>query len=1211
MPPPRFPPAVVLLAALLAPGAAAGEEEPGDIPVPGYALPPGLTDSARPAGTRGEVLEAALRSVTHPRSGEAAREGWRTLAGLGRDAAPAAVERLRTADWFGRSLLLRALGSMEEPLIEPLLVEAAGDPAWAVREAAAEALGRATSPEGAVALLPMLEDPSWRVRQAAVEGARRRALRGHLDRDAVSASLLRLAAGGDPDVRFAACLALADLCEPRAADVLLDALSAAVAAIPASADDREDDAEGAGAWRFRAAISDALRLLRGVCDGCGADPRVSDALRAMTMETTRPLAAHALREWFRLQPPEGRRDPAALSALVHAYVHAEGADPVALAALERTLVDLGEDAAAALMTAISEPDRARRLDHQGGRVRVALDLVVRLRGTAAADTLATLLADRRVRGGVREHAAELARRLCPAALGPLFRTLFADGNEDYGMQSLLLKAIAASGGDDVPALLAESLVSTTGAPPPRPVRRAAVEVLRTRTDLRDEGVLLRAAASETDGDVLAGVLSLLRDGAPARAAEALAPFLDDPREQVRLAAADALEKAPGPATVRLLLRRIDAEDGRAQGDADPGDDAEFARAVEERRTVRRIRLRTALVASLRFAAGGEAAPVVAALLSHAAPEVREAAAAHLGALRDPRATPAILAALAAEGARAAAGEPPVPGLRDSLLSAAVACGGPEADAFVDRTLAGPDGEARSLVLRALATGDPLRAAPESVAALLDRAPAGSPDRLLAMEVLGHRRVPPRTDLLLRVLREAAHDEERRKAIETLGRTRDPAAVGSLAALLPAASVDGMDEREFAAGILAAEALGEIRSPTAAPALAALLARHLPSALRGDGASAPAQLVAVTMGALGRCGGDVALRALCDAAFDAGFSRAAETATRAEPEARDPSAPVRPVLPPALDPVARALAAALGRFRDGPLSEGLAATLTRLETDGRAFALSEEWLAWLADALGAPPRRLPYRPRWSARIVLMERTVLCAPRETPFDREARYRLFQQTTEVVPDWSAAALHLERWRLVFRAHDRFGADREAEVLDGLERVVAGGALLAAGRTAEGLDAFDAAVAASGESETVARLPATVLYRAGAHLDRAEALALRAVRSEPGSAVAARLLGRIRLARGDAAGALEPLTTAFRLARGGAEGVASRTAWYAFALAQALAATGDVEGALETLAPALRADDTVLDRAQVDRSLAAVRALPTWAEALDAARAAFDEQP
>src|SRR5688572_13981785 len=51
------------------------------------------------------------------------------FAWIGPGAAPSVVGALPGASWFGRALLVRALGSMEDPGLVPVLAAAARDPA--------------------------------------------------------------------------------------------------------------------------------------------------------------------------------------------------------------------------------------------------------------------------------------------------------------------------------------------------------------------------------------------------------------------------------------------------------------------------------------------------------------------------------------------------------------------------------------------------------------------------------------------------------------------------------------------------------------------------------------------------------------------------------------------------------------------------------------------------------------------------------------------------------------------------------------------------------------------------------------------------------------------------------------------------------------------------------------------------------------------------
>ena len=647
-------PALLLLASLLllpaTPVRAVAGEEDGALPP--YALPEGLSGTGGLTPALEAAVTRAVADATRPSSPWSASEGWRVLAGIGPAAAPAAVAALPGADWFGRALLVRALGAMETPALEPLLVQAAGDPSWPVRAAAAEGLGFLDGAPSARVLPGLLRDGAWRVRRAAVEGLRRRALRGTFPRDTAAEEFLPLAADPDEDVRRAAWLALADLREPRAREALRDALAALADRVEARSEMDAPDPEQAT----------AVRLLRGLSEGFGEDPDIRDLLREFGRNPAHPLAGAGLREWFRRSGPAGREDAGALHDLVTVFLD-PATDADSRAAAEEAVVEIGEPAAAALLARISTPERARNPSPllEYGAARNVLRLVLRLRGGRAAETLETVLRDGGLSSTLRKHAAELGRRTCPVALGKAFRELLASREGGAGFEAELLKGAAASGGADLPALLALHLVRREGDDPPLHLRAAAAEILERRPDLREPGTLRAALASETDGEVLGRILRILPESEGAAALGILARFQGDPRMQVRMAAVQGLGSLRGAEVVEALLGHLSAEDGSDDRLPWHGGEPPTDAAAAEREAVKEANagsVRGAVVSSLRFAAGEEARPRLEALLSHGDPAVRGSAASNLATLGDPAAAPPPPAPAPPPGGPPRAGPPP-------------------------------------------------------------------------------------------------------------------------------------------------------------------------------------------------------------------------------------------------------------------------------------------------------------------------------------------------------------------------------------------------------------------------------------------------------------------------------------------------------------------------------------------------------------------------
>lgn len=1196
------------LAALLLPSPAPGGE--GEGAVPAYALPEGMSRGEGLPPALEAAVARAVRDVTRPGAPWAAAEGWRVLAGVGLRSAPAAVAALPEADWFGRALLLRALGSMEEPALEPLLVQAAADPAWAVRAAAAEGLGMAAGAPSAQVLPGLLRDEAWRVRVAAVEGVRRRALRGTFPRESAAAEILPLARDPDEDVRRAAWLALADLREPRARDALLDALRALGERLQGRDDDAAPDPEQ----------STAVRLLRGVAEGIGEDAELDGILRGLGATPTHPLAGAALREWFRRAGPRGAGDAGAMADLVTAFLEG-GADADSRAAAEEALLDLGEPAAAALLARIAVAERPRmvRPDRETVSLREVLRLVLRLRGRAAAATLEGILRDGSLSPLLRMHAAELGRRTCPAALGPAFRDLLASREGSAGLGAQLLKGAAASGGEDLRDLLARHLVLSGKDEPPRHLRAAAAEVLDQRPDLRDPAAIRRALAAETDGDILARLLPLLAAAEGEGSLDALERFLGDPRLRVRLAAARGLADLRGERAVAVLRERIAAEDGgddRLPGhySPGPGEPVDPRAAEAKEREIAAVReanagtVRTALLSSLRFAAGEGAGALLAQFLAHPDPEVRRAAAANLLTIGDPAAAPALAARVPEEGD---------PGLRTGLLLALAALGGPGADAAFEAFLAAGDPDLRTEALEALGSPKSRVRAPAGLRALLADPDADAYERLAALHALGRAADPALTPDLLAFIARAPSEEERRGALAALGLSRDPSCVEAVAALLPRGPLPAPDSDALDTANQAVETLGELRCPRAAPFLAALLRRTLPGALTPGGGRAAArdrQVAALAVAALGRCGGEEALAALVEAAFHPGFSRAAETATS------NPLRPAiprregerwRPELPGEVGPLAQVLAEALARWKDGPLAAALERRFGELGTDGRLFAVGEEWLTWLGTRLAEPHPKTPPRPRWWAKVLLARQVLANPPRLSEADAAAAQALWSHGSTLTMDYAAARRDLARWRDGTALHEPLRYERDRRLFAGLDATAAVGEGLRARSPGVDASGMAAAFEESGREDAVARLGVEILVDLGVFLPDAVALGEKAVASDGGYWPNLRSLGEARFAAGDAEGAAEMFLLALEEAEGGnGRGEMQRgTAWTRLHLGKALEACGERAGALRRLGEAAALSDVVFDWIERDRALEELRKDLRYPEAMARAREVFGE--
>ena len=280
--------------------------------------------------------------------------------------------------------------------------------------------------------------------------------------------------------------------------------------------------------------------------------------------------------------------------------------------------------------------------------------------------------------------------------------------------------------------------------------------------------------------------------------------------RVRRDAAGALARCPGPGAARILLEALAAEDGNDDrlpwhGPAGPTE-AQKGELAELRR-VNAGSVREVEVSSLRLAAGAEAPRLLRELLAHDDPAVRSAAAVNLLTLADPGAAAAVAARIPGEKEA---------GIRRRLLGTLAALGGAGADAAFESLLSGEDPDLRVAALEALAGEEAKARAPEGTRLCLGRPDAAFEERIAATLALGRAGGPGAAALLAEILAKASTGEELRASLQALARTRDPAAVPAVAALLPGGGAAGMpaDARETAD--LAVETLGDLRAPEGAP-----------------------------------------------------------------------------------------------------------------------------------------------------------------------------------------------------------------------------------------------------------------------------------------------------------------------------------------------------------------------------------------------------------
>jgi tetratricopeptide (TPR) repeat protein len=281
----------------------------------------------------------------------------------------------------------------------------------------------------------------------------------------------------------------------------------------------------------------------------------------------------------------------------------------------------------------------------------------------------------------------------------------------------------------------------------------------------------------------------------------------------------------------------------------------------------------------------------------------------------------------------------------------------------------------------------------------------------------------------------------------------------------------------------------------------------------------------------------------------------------------------------------------------------------MRSDGRVFAVSEEWLSWLGRTLGDPPQNVPNRPRGWAKILLLRQVLANPPRRSEADAEAAGSVFFHDADYTMEYGLARREVAEWRDCLRLLDPLAADRDARVLEGLDAVCAAGAALRGGAGDEAAAAMPEAFERSGRSDRVARLAADVLKDLGRALDVAESMGDAAVRADSRSPHNLRVLGEVRLARGDAVGAADVLESAVEDPDGASLQPSRNTAWGRYVLARALTALGETEEALAAVGTAARLNDNLLYMAERDPAFAPLREGGRLDEALDEARRLFEE--
>src|SRR6185436_8455793 len=210
------------------------------------------------------------------------------------------------------------------------------------------------------------------------------------------------------------------------------------------------------------------------------------------------------------------------------------------------------------------------------------------------------------------------------------RALYDDPKADASLRSDLLKAIVASGGDDLAERLDAALAS-----PKRGARKEARELLNSRADLPAGPRLTSLARDAADPVERGEALDTLSRRDRELAAEIAAGLLANPRAEMRYSAITVLSASEDPQNYDRLVARLAAEDGSdgPRPPKPPGGDAVRGTTPSERSadlSVQRRRLRHALLAAIRLTGGEQARPVLlGAAESDPDAAVREVAAREL------------------------------------------------------------------------------------------------------------------------------------------------------------------------------------------------------------------------------------------------------------------------------------------------------------------------------------------------------------------------------------------------------------------------------------------------------------------------------------------------------------------------------------------------------------------------------------------------------
>lgn len=918
--------------------------------VPAYELPAGFA-APRLDHALEEASRLAVATILDPASPGDAADAARILAGIGRGAVPDAVKALAGASWYARAEIFSALAEIDAPEATPLFVAACRDPAFSVREAAVAALGKTGDARGAAALIErsaQATEPAWRVRIAAATALRRGVLRGVVERPAGEAALVALLGDPDDDARRAALRELG----PLAAEAALPALLALFEDPLTTAGDRT--LALAALRAFRTPHEDLIAALRrGFLSG-GDASESDEAGRALL--ALRGLAA--------------LDDDEVSAALVHRLHESEHA------ALRDGLARIGKPAAPWLRARALEIARrigAGREKHEWTSFDELLDTLVQADEAAALEFAAEILGGPEADGFDRETRLAVLRKVelafAPRLAMPL-RALF-DSRPGGDLRPDLLRAIVASGGDDLAARLDRALADA------RPVRAAALQLLGRRPDLPAGPGLVALAREAADLDERCAALETLSRRAPDEAARIAAPLLDDPHAVIRSKAVTVLSASRDPADFDRLLGRLAREDG---ADAPPPKPADAPRVrpsditPSERasgQTATRRTLARALLGALRT---NGAARARAVLLKYAAQDpdavVREAAASKLAGLVTPADGPAIVAMEAAE--------PDVNTRRELLRLLATFPGLPAAAARFDKLVADPRTRGDALALLAEPAS---RAVPAALDAGVVARDWSEEERRLALVILERAERGPGVDALASIVAGASTMDLCGEAARALAARREPEAVRGLVSLLgQVTDADRLAE--------VVQALGARGAPEAEAPLLALFdaARERAFAVRYS--SDPAvELYRRCAEAVAEFGSDKTGDALVAHLLDVRLARSGARFCNAGGSFVTEEA--------AAVAIVRTLVAALAR-RDEPNCRRLvAARLAAIGSTGRDFLLPETYAAAVARYLRDPlAYGLPARPRPAAASELWSLVARAAPRLSECDLSAYEALDDQ-------------------------------------------------------------------------------------------------------------------------------------------------------------------------------------------------------------------------